>query len=335
MSAPSDFPTRWCESHIDDMFWTAQEKVEHQRNEFGNAPFHQRLRALYMEKIPGIQDLLTEEIEAQLHYNANKHTKKSDPRGRYYPARERLYRARWAVAEAIGKYHFAKLVDLKEQLQLEICKERDARRPPSQEEVARARSLDRATFSEWLKDEIQLYTEFLAEPWRQKGFNMPGALSEAVGAERLQYLKQLHTLADREGMDAAFHHYVEEEGHTKLEVQYDATLVELDGETASGADGYYDYFAHSRRPQLYDPVKDAGQIASNKARYTPPPRRSKFDVAPWLEAGREKSVEPEQPKRPSGRPKGAKNKRKPRPVNPEVAAWQAEADKKYPHLKAS
>lgn len=338
MSAHSDFPTHWCECHIEDLFWTAEEKAQHQCQEFGNAEYHQCLRAWYMEKIPGMQALLMEEIEAQLHYNANKHTKKSDPRARYYPARERLYRARRAVEEALDQYFSKHFVSLKEQFQLQVLKEGQAKKPPSPEVLAAARSQNPETFADWLRDEIQLYTEFVAEPWRQQSCFLPGVLSLQVGQERLHFLRTLQELQRTQGVGAAYLKYLEEDeigmtGPMKLAAQFETEIVALDRPTRSGKDGYEVAWSHSKRPVLLDPVRDAALIARQKTDYLSRPRKSQVTLADWIETQQPTTAEP--PKKKPGRPKGAKNKPKGRPINVDVAAWQAEADRKYPHLKAS
>lgn len=338
MSAHSDFPTHWCESHIEDLFWTAEEKAQHQCHEFGNAEFHQRLRAWYVEKIPGMQALLMEETEAQLHYNANKHTKKSDPRGRYYPARERLYRARRAVEEALDQHFSKHFVSLKEQFQLQVWKENQAKKPPSPEELAAARSQNPETFPDWLREEIQLYTDFVAEPWRQQSCFLPGALSLQVGQERLHFLRTLQELQRTQGVGAAYLHYLEKDeigmtGPMKLAAQFESEIVVLDRPTLSGKDGYEVAWPHSKRPVLLDPIRDAELIARQKTDYLSRPQQRQMTLADWIDSRQPTTAEP--PKRKPGRPKGAKNKPKPRPINEDVAAWQAEADKKYPHLKAS
>ena len=98
VNTKSDYSTYWCPSHIKYMF-EKEDKDLVIPPIFGKA-YHQELQVEYMKAIPGYTDAFTEEIEAQLHYNENKNTKKSNPKG-FYAARERLYAAREAVDRLI------------------------------------------------------------------------------------------------------------------------------------------------------------------------------------------------------------------------------------------
>jgi hypothetical protein len=342
-------------SNIEDWFWTRAQRERYEEEVRGthlggpdtsSLHYRQRLRALYIQKIPGYAEKLIEEYEAQLYYNEHKNKKKSDP-AKFYDARDRLFDARHAVNAMTHRcYTGINQIDamadsiikdndwIASEFYLEARKEWEAQRPPSHEEVATAQSLARESFPDWLTQEIRLYEAFLAEPWRQQYFGAPFLqLSKEVASERLRYLKGLQNTADTDGMDAAYTRHVDEDGYLQLRTQWDSEFTKLDHETVSGKDGYWSHMPHSPRPQLLDPVTDAELIAKNKARYAAQPPRPKVGLAEWLESGQRTEHQP--PKRPPGRPKGAKNKPKPRPVNPDVAAWQAEADEKYPHLKAS
>jgi hypothetical protein len=165
-----------------------------------------------------------------------------------------------------------------------------------------------------------------------------GTLFLSVGKDRLDFLLKLQELQRTHGVEAAYMQYLEEDemgmtGPMKLAAQFETELVALDRPTLSGKDAYEVGWSHSKRPVLLDPVHDAELIARQKMEYLSRAQTPQVTLADWIESRQQTTAEPLKKK--PGRPKGAKNKPKPRSVNPDVAAWQAEADKKYPHLEAS
>lgn len=293
----SDFPTIHTASHIEDMFWTEEERAEAQSRwgpDLYSEKYHQRLRSLYIQHIPGYAEAITEEIEAQLHYNENRHTKKSHPKERYYPARERLYKARHAVNHLTHKFYTsdrtlgyvnamydrAAYIDndpIKTALNRQIEEEwREAH--PSEATQAKRRSQNKETFEDWLREERQLYETALAEPWLVSSLF---ASPEEVYRKRLEYLESLQETLDQKGLDEAFTRHntiievdtdIEEEDTEVLTAQVLETsctdeFVSLAHKTASGKTGYWEHSTTNFRPLLLDPVKDTKEIERRKQSY--------------------------------------------------------------------
>lgn len=306
MKKDSDFPTHHTDSHIEDMFWTDEERAEAESQwgpDFYSAKYHQRLRSLYIEHIPGYAKALHEEIEAQLHYNANKNKKKSDPVA-YYTARERLYRARHAMNRLTKQYYtsepswgFANSMfdraslnndPIKAKLDKEI-REAWSAAHPTDAALAKRRSENKETLVAWLKEEIELYQTAIAEPWRVcSGYSS----SETVYRNRLKYLEGLQATLDQDGLEAAFTRHttpykMDEEvdptadGYEEvltssvLEVGCDDEFVSFDRPTASGSTGYWSHSPTNFRPRLIDPT-DTKTIEKAKLAYYESKRRDRL-----------------------------------------------------------
>ena len=286
----SDFPTIHTDSHIEDMFWTDKERAEVQSQwgpDLTSAKYHQRLRCLYIEHIPGYAEAITEEIEAQLHYNDNKNKKKSDPQT-FYAARERLYKARHAVNHLTHRFYtsdrtlgfvnsmwdraFVDNDPIKAALDRQIRDEWESAHP-SEAQQAKRRSQNKETFAGWLEEERKLYATALADPWRVHSLF---ASPEEVYRKRLEYLDSLQETLDQKGLDAAFIRHTkvaavdtettEDEELTAevLETSCSDEFVTLAHKTTSGKTGYWDHSPTNFRPQLLDPVKDAKEIERRK-----------------------------------------------------------------------
>lgn len=290
----SDFPTTHTDSHIEDMFWSEEERSEAQSfsgPDYHSEKYHQRLRSLYIERIPGYAEAINEEIEAQLHYNDNKNKKKSDPKT-FYAARERLYQARHTVNHLTHKFYtseremgfvnamyaHAAFIDndpIRRALDRQIEEEwKEAH--PSETVQAKRRSQNKETFPDWLREERQLYETTLAEPWRVSSLF---ASPEEVYRKRLEYLDSLQETLNHQGLDVAFarHNTVAEKDTEDLdedtgaltaevlERTYTDEFVALDRPTASGKDGYCETGPNGHRPVLLDPVKDAKHIERRKS----------------------------------------------------------------------
>lgn len=289
----SDFPTHHTDSHIEDMFWIDEERAEAHRlwgPDTTSAKYHQRLRSLYIEHIPEYAEAITEEIEAQLHYNDNKSKKKSDPKT-YYAARERLYQARhavnhlthtfytsertWGFANKMWDSAFSDNDPIKAALDRQLLEEWQATHPSAAEQAKR-RSQNKETFADWLREERTLYETALAEPWR---VFLASASSEEVYRKRVEYLMSLQQTLDHEGLEAAFTRHttvIEEDAGDLdkdtgaltaevLEPIYTDEFVAIGRPTASGKNGYRETSSSNLRPVLLDSVKDAEKIKRRRS----------------------------------------------------------------------
>lgn len=270
--------------------------------------FIERVRVKMIEHIPGYAAALHEEIEAQLHYNQHKHEKKSNP-SVFYTAKERLFTARWAVKA----FHDDGLTfgQLTRMVNEELKQEALSKFAPPAE-----------AFKDWLIAEVQLYYTALKHPSRVFCLCSPNA---EVYRKRYALLAQALRVCLTEGADAAYTLWKVELGDHFDEIygQDTGTFQEIEGRRGEKS-GYWIPGESAMRPIL---VNDPATIKQNEEAIdresVREARANRFDYeveTPVVEA----------PKKLRGRPKGVKNKpkRPTRPVSPDVAAWQAEADRK-------